>query len=43
MSTHRRNFIRTLAVGSSVFATGLPAFAQAPTEEELERSKQYAS
>ncbi|NBY24685.1 MAG: gfo/Idh/MocA family oxidoreductase [Chitinophagaceae bacterium] len=43
MSTPRRNFIRTMAVGSSVLASGLPLFAQAPTEEEIERSNQYAA
>lgn len=43
MSTPRRNFIRNMAVGSSVLASGLPLFAQAPTEEEIERSNQYAA
>ncbi|NBX10998.1 MAG: gfo/Idh/MocA family oxidoreductase [Chitinophagaceae bacterium] len=43
MSTPRRNFIRTMAVGSSVLASGLPLFAQAPSEEEIERSNQYAA
>ena len=43
MSTPRRNFIRTMAVGSSVLASGLPLFAQAPTEEEIERSNELAS
>jgi hypothetical protein len=43
MSTPRRNFIRTMAVGSSVLASGLPLFAQAPTEEEMERSNQYTA
>jgi len=32
-----------MAVGSSVLASGLPLFAQAPTEEEIERSNQYAA
>jgi hypothetical protein len=41
MSTPRRNFIRNMALSSSVLASGLPLFAQAPTEEEWEQSKQY--
>jgi len=32
-----------MAVGSSVLASGLPLFAQAPTEEEMERSNQYTA
>lgn len=40
MSTPRRNFIRTMAMGSSVLATGLPLFAQAPTEEEWAQSSE---
>ena len=43
MSTPRRNFIRTMAVGSSVLASSLPLFAKAPSEEETERSNQQAA
>jgi hypothetical protein len=40
MSTPRRDFIRTMTLGGSALATGLPVFAAAPTEESLAHSAQ---
>ena len=40
MENNRRKFIRSLAVGTGVLATGIPSFAgiTATTDEETERS-----
>lgn len=43
MSTNRRNFIRRIAIGSGVLATGLPSFAKAigASDEHMERSVDF--
>ncbi|MBL7722590.1 MAG: Gfo/Idh/MocA family oxidoreductase, partial [Chitinophagaceae bacterium] len=40
MNTNRRNFLRRMAIGSGVLATGLPSFAKAigATDEQMDRS-----
>ena len=40
MSTNRRNFLRNLAVGSGVLATGIPSFAKVigTSDEQMDRS-----
>ena len=40
MSTNRRNFLRNLAVGGGVLATGIPSFAKvvATSDEQMDRS-----
>lgn len=40
MNTNRRNFLRRMAIGSGVLATGLPSFAEAigATDEQMDRS-----
>ena len=43
MSTNRRNFIRRIAIGSGVLATGLPSFAKVigASDEHMERSVDF--
>ncbi len=43
MSTNRRNFLRRMAIGSGVLATGLPTFAEtfAATDEQMNRSAEF--
>ncbi len=45
MSTNRRNFLRNLAVGSGVLATGIPSFAKvvASSDEQMDRSSHMES
>ena len=45
MNSNRRKFLRRLAIGSGVLATGIPAFAETfgASDEQLERSSQFES
>lgn len=36
MSTQRRDFLRQLAIGGSVLATGLPTIAHATSDQEID-------
>lgn len=43
MSTNRRNFLRRMAIGSGIFATGIPSFAKVigTTDEQMHRSTAF--
>ncbi len=43
MSTNRRNFLRRLAIGGGVMATGIPSFAKVigTTDEQMNRSSEF--
>jgi len=45
MNTNRRNFLRRMAIGSGVLATGLPSFAEVigATDEQMDRSTLFAN
>jgi hypothetical protein len=45
MSTNRRNFLRRLAIGGGVMATGIPSFAKVigTSDEQMNRSSEYES
>ena len=45
MDNNRRKFLRRLAIGSGVLATGIPSFAKVigTTDDEINRSSQLES